>query len=141
MAYYFIDDISVIEIPKFDIHELEVNEHVILKNIYFETNKYAFLKASYKELEKLYNLLNENPNVSIKLEGHTDNVGNDTYNLALSRRRAAAVVNFLENKGVDGRQLESRGFGESRPIESNSSPGGRQLNRRVEINLLDTDRN
>ncbi|MBT8393470.1 MAG: OmpA family protein, partial [Bacteroidia bacterium] len=70
---------------------------------------------------------------------HTDNVGNDTYNLALSRRRAAAVVDFLENKGVDGRQLESRGFGESRPIEANSSAGGRQLNRRVEINLINPD--
>ncbi len=124
-------------IPESVLQEL----NYIAKNIYFETSKTTIKPRSYGDLTKIADILQEFPNVRFYIDGHTDNQGNDTYNLALSRRRAAVVVTFLENKGVDGRQLESRGFGESRPIESNSSAGGRQLNRRVEIQLISPDQN
>ncbi len=124
-------------IPESVLQEL----NYIAKNIYFETSKTTIKPRSYGDLTRIADILQEFPNVRFYIDGHTDNQGNDTYNLALSRRRAAVVVTFLENKGVDGRQLESRGFGESRPIESNSSPGGRQLNRRVEIQLISPDQN
>ena len=142
-----VDDCPTIPGPKSNngcptIPESVLKElNYIAKNIYFETAKAKIKPRSFGDLTRIAEILQQFPNVRFYIDGHTDNVGNDTYNLALSRRRAAAVVNFLENKGVDGRQLESRGFGESRPIESNSSPGGRQLNRRVEINLIDPDRN
>lgn len=144
-VYDDVDDCPTIPGPKSNngcptIPESVLKElNYIAKNIYFETAKATIKPRSYGDLTRIAEILQQFPNVRFYIDGHTDNVGNDTYNLALSRRRAAAVVTFLENKGVDGRQLESRGFGESRPIESNSSEGGRQLNRRVEINLIDPD--
>ena len=142
-----VDDCPTIPGPKSNngcptIPESVLKElNYIAKNIYFETGKAVIKPRSFGDLTRIADILQQFPNVRFYIDGHTDNVGNDTYNLALSRRRAAAIVTFLENKGVDGRQLESRGFGESRPIESNSSPGGRQLNRRVEINLINPDQN
>lgn len=140
-----VDDCPTIPGPKSNngcptIPESVLKElNYIAKNIYFETARAKIKPRSFGDLTRIADILQQFPNVRFYIDGHTDNVGNDTYNLALSRRRAAAVVTFLENKGVDGRQLESRGFGESRPIESNSSPGGRQLNRRVEISLIEPD--
>lgn len=119
------------EIPNSVLREL----NYIAKNIYFETGKNIIKPRSFSDLNKIADILKEFPNVHFFIDGHTDNVGNDTYNMSLSRRRAMAVKEYLESNGVDGRQLEARGFGESRPKTSNSSEGGRQLNRRVEINL------
>ena len=119
-------------IPNSVLQEL----NYIAKSIYFETAKAVIKPRSYGDLTKIAEILQEFPNVRFYIDGHTDSVGNDSYNLNLSRKRARAVKEFLESKGVDGAQLEARGFGESRPLASNSSPGGRQLNRRVEINLI-----
>ena len=77
------------------------------------------------------------PNVRFYVDGHTDSKGIDAYNLSLSKKRALAVKEFLENLGVNGNQLEARGFGETQPIASNATEGGRQLNRRVRINLIE----
>lgn len=125
------------EIPNSVLTEL----NYIAKNIYFETNKNVIKSRSYGDLIKIAEILREFPNVRFYIDGHTDSVGNDSYNLSLSRKRAEAVKIFLESNGVNGNQLEARGFGENRPITSNNSPGGRQLNRRVEINLINPDNN
>ena len=81
-------------------------------------------------------LLRECPNDSLAVEGHTDAIGTDTYNQALSERRAGAVMDYLAGKGVSSAQLSAKGFGESAPIAANDTADGRALNRRVELRLV-----
>ena len=136
MAYYFIDDITVKEIPKYNISEMDINEHIVLHNIYFETDKYDLLPGSYKELEKLYNLMKENPNLTIKIEGHTDYIGTDEHNLLLSENRAKAVQKYLISKGIEESKITYKGYGSSRPNSDNGTMEGRTENRRVEFVII-----
>lgn len=79
-------------------------------------------------------MLKAHADLRIRIEGHTDNVGNPDFNQKLSERRAAAVKTFLEKEyGIDGSRLEAQGFGDTRPVASNDTPEGRQANRRVEL--------
>ncbi len=136
MAYYFIDDIIVTEIPKYNISEMDINEHIVLHNIYFETDKYVLLPASFKELEKLYIFMKENPNLTIMIEGHTDNTGTDEHNLLLSKNRANAVQQFLVSKGIEESRIAYKGYGSSRPDSDNGTTEGRTENRRVEFVIV-----
>lgn len=77
--------------------------------------------------------LRECPNVRTEVEGHTDSVGSEVYNQALSQRRAESVASYLINHGVSSSRLEAKGLGESNPIADNSTEDGRALNRRVEL--------
>jgi outer membrane protein OmpA-like peptidoglycan-associated protein len=145
-AYYYIDDVVVKKIPPFlavpvkadDLTRipLEKGKTIPLKNIYFEFDKDELLPRSYVELHKLLKILKETPSLSIEVVGHTDNLGNDNYNLELSRHRALAVVDFLRSQGVSGKRLGSRGEGESKPIATNDTEEGRAQNRRVEFVVL-----
>jgi outer membrane protein OmpA-like peptidoglycan-associated protein len=82
-------------------------------------------------------MLSENPTIKVEIQGHTDSKGSDSYNLALSDRRAAAVVAYLvTNLGVDPSRLTSRGYGEGMPIATNDTDAGRALNRRVEFAII-----
>jgi outer membrane protein OmpA-like peptidoglycan-associated protein len=85
------------------------------------------------ELNKLVELMKDNPSVTIRINGYTDNVGNEADNLKLSDNRAKAVVNYLVNKGIDAKRLTSKGFGEMQPLADNSTEEGRTLNRRTEF--------
>ena len=78
-----------------------------------------------------------NPQVQMVVEGHTDSVGTEANNLAFSRLRAEAVVDYLVSRGVDAGRLEAVGFGETSPVADNDTAGGRQINRRIEVELLD----
>ena len=78
-----------------------------------------------------------NPQVQMVVEGHTDSVGSDADNLALSQRRAEAVVDYLVSRGVDIERLEAVGLGETSPVADNETADGRQINRRIEVDLLD----
>lgn len=119
------------EIPNAVLKEL----NYIAKRIFFETDRAVIKARSYNDLSRMADIMKKFTKIKFYVDGHTDSKGNDSYNMALSRRRAIAVKEFLENLGVNGNQLEARGFGSTRPIASNNSPGGRQLNRRVRINL------
>jgi outer membrane protein OmpA-like peptidoglycan-associated protein len=81
-------------------------------------------------------LLNETPTLRIRINGHTDNVGDDAANLKLSEQRAKAVHDFLLQKGIATARLAFKGFGEARPVESNDTPAGRGRNRRTEFEVL-----
>lgn len=108
-----------------------------LHDILFDTNQ-AFLRAeSYAELDRLIQLMNENPELKISLQAHTDNVCSQASNLKLSDRRAASVVQYLLENGIDGNRMKSKGFGASKPIASNDTEEGRQRNRRVEILVIE----
>lgn len=119
------------EIPNSVLKEL----NYIAKRIFFETNRAVIKSRSFNDLGKMADIMKKFPKVEFYVDGHTDAIGNYTYNMSLSRQRAIAVKVFLENLGVNGNQLEARGFGETRPIASNNYEGGRQLNRRVRIEL------
>ncbi len=108
----------------------------VLKNVFFDTDKADLRSESFAELDKLKLLLAENPTLRIELRGHTDNQGSDTHNLDLSSRRAKAVVTYLAQKGIAADRLQSKGFGESSPVDTNDTPDGRQNNRRTEFVVL-----
>jgi outer membrane protein OmpA-like peptidoglycan-associated protein len=113
-----------------------VNQTIVLKNIFFETNSAQLKNASTAELERLKSLLDENPNMRIQLNGHTDNVGNDGENMSLSNNRAKAVYDYLIKQNISVNRLSYKGFGENTPIASNDTPEGRQQNRRTEFLIL-----
>ena len=105
----------------------------VLKNLFFDTDKYDLKEKSITELEKILRFLNENPDLSIEISGHTDNTGSPSYNQQLSERRALAVYNYLLSKGIDKKRMLVKGYGQSRPIASNTTEEGKQQNRRIEF--------
>lgn len=109
---------------------------VVLKNILFESGSAKLLRHSDYELGKLYDLLTTNPTMSIAIHGHTDNVGAEAANLALSEQRAQAVVAYLTAKGIHPSRLAAKGFGESVTIDTNDTPQGRSNNRRTEFVIV-----
>ena len=116
--------------------KLEVGKVVRLKDIFFDSDKADLLPRSYVELDKLVIILKENPKLEIEIIGHTDNVGDSNYNLTLSRRRAAMVMDYLTRNGIVNSRLRANGFGDKQPIKPNDSEETRQLNRRVEFRIL-----
>lgn len=110
----------------------------ILDRVYFRTNSDQILRRSNRLLNNVADVINNHPEITmIRVEGHTDDRGDDDYNLDLSRRRAASVVAYLVRRDVDAGRLQARGFGEVNPIETNDTREGRAANRRVEFNLGD----
>ena len=108
--------------------------------IYFDTGKDTIQERSFDLLDEIASVINANPQLKkIRIEGHTDSVGGDLNNLRLSQARAAAVLKYLVNKGIEDGRLESRGFGETAPIDSNDTEEGRAANRRVEFLIVDQD--
>jgi outer membrane protein OmpA-like peptidoglycan-associated protein len=103
----------------------------------FETGSDKVSESSYGELNKVYDFMYSYPNISIQLQGHTDNKGSYEYNLDLSSRRAEAAKKYLLNKGIASSCLSSVGFGFTRPIDSNDTPEGRQRNRRTEFIVVE----
>jgi outer membrane protein OmpA-like peptidoglycan-associated protein/tetratricopeptide (TPR) repeat protein len=111
----------------------EENEPIILKNILFETGSYQLKEESFFELDQLFRLLSDNSKLKIEVRGHTDNVGDDAANQLLSENRAKSVYDYLVQKGISKDRLTFVGFGESKPIASNESEIGREINRRTEF--------
>ncbi len=113
-----------------------VGEAVVLKNIFFDTDKFILKDESLAELNKLLGLLIQNPNLKIEISGHTDNVGSADHNLELSRNRAKAVYEFLIEHKVDNSRLSFAGYGFQKPIDENTTEGGRANNRRTEFKVI-----
>lgn len=108
-----------------------------LKAINFETGSDQLTQSSYDILDKMASILLEYPNMVIEVAGHTDNVGNSQSNLTLSERRATAVADYLQSKGVKTNQLKAIGYGQTRPIATNETEEGRLQNRRVMFTVLE----
>lgn len=113
-----------------------VGEKVVLRNIFFETDKYELLPDSKAELEKLISFLAKNTELHIEIGGHTDNEGSDIHNMTLSLNRAKAVYDYLIANGISADKLSYKGYGETMPIESNDTPVGRANNRRTEFKVI-----
>ncbi len=109
---------------------------VNLGNILFDFNKYNLKKEYEKKLDALADVLRKYQSIDIVISGHTDNIGTEKYNQALSESRAKSVADYLIKKGIASSRISYIGFGSTRPIADNSKEEGRQKNRRVEIKLI-----
>lgn len=102
----------------------------------FAVNSSSLLPGAYDEVNRVAQVLNQYPQTTIVISGHTDSTGSEQYNQALSERRANAVKNALVGMGVNPARMTTIGFGKSKPVASNASEAGRQLNRRVELRIV-----
>lgn len=115
---------------------MKEGQSVVLKNIFFETDKYDLKPTSQAELNKLVDLLNENPEMKIEIGGHTDNVGSKDYNQKLSENRAKSVFEYLIQKGITKERLSYKGYNFEQPVTTNDTPEGRAQNRRTEFKVI-----
>jgi outer membrane protein OmpA-like peptidoglycan-associated protein len=115
---------------------IEIGEVVRLNNIFFDLAKATLRPESFPELDRVVKYMLDNPTMEIAMAGHTDNIGSDDANLTLSADRSKAVKDYIVSKGITENRITSNGFGESKPIASNETDDGRQLNRRVEFTIL-----
>jgi outer membrane protein OmpA-like peptidoglycan-associated protein len=125
------------EEPKEEIKQDVIKKiNAFSKTILFDTGKATIKSESFNSLDAIVAVLNEYPTANFKVEGHTDSAGKPASNLKLSKERAAAVKKYLADKGVNASRLTSEGYGSKKPIASNKTAKGKNLNRRVEINLV-----
>lgn len=129
---YIGDSLNISLVP------LKVGRKVILHNLFFATGKTQILPQSEQALNELSDFLRDNPTVSIRITGHTDNVGSDKANLTLSEGRAKAVRSEIIKRGIAAERIEAEGKGETEPIADNATEEGRAQNRRVEFTIIAT---
>jgi len=120
-----------------ELKNIKVGSNIALRNVFFNSGKWDVKSDSYAELDRLVALLSDIPSLKIEISGHTDNVGSVSFNELLSQRRADAVVNYLVGKGVDKKRLSAKGYGQSKPVDSNNTAEGRALNRRTEFEIIE----
>lgn len=116
--------------------KIQKSGHVAVYGIHFDTGKFAILPDSENALQQVLKLLQDNPGLKLRVEGHTDNVGAKAANQILSQKRAQAVMGWLIANGIDASRLTAQGFGDSKPVADNSTEAGRAKNRRVELAKL-----
>jgi len=143
----FLSDMRRIDVPdnwvkevynlNVELIKVKVGKKVVLNNILFETGKSLLTSDSYKELDRLLNIMKENAHMKIEISGHTDKTGSEPLNFKLSGARAKAVVDYLIQKGIDSSRMEFRGYGSLQPISDNTTAAGRTKNRRVEFKILE----
>lgn len=139
----FINDsmyVDVFDQPKNEyiisrkVNFLDINKVMVISNdILFDFNKSEIKPVYYKNLKNLTKFLKLRNSIEISINGHTDNIGSDSYNLGLSLARANSVMNFLIKNGISANRLSVNGYGKTHPISPNDTEEGRQLNRRIEI--------
>jgi outer membrane protein OmpA-like peptidoglycan-associated protein len=116
---------------------LTVGKSLPIRQLYFEKTKSVILDTSLPALDNLYQLMKQNPQLKISIEGHTDNIGDVSLNQELSLQRAKAVEDYLLQKGIDEGRMTTVGYGGSKPIASNDREEMRKLNRRVEFTVVE----
>jgi OOP family OmpA-OmpF porin len=147
-AYYYID--AVLVVPKFKIQRqlaenvapgfvperAAFNTPYVLKNIQFEINSATLTPGSFAELDRLSEFLFAHKEIKIEISGHTDDVGEDAYNMDLSRKRAESVKAYLISKQIEASSISSLGYGKTQPLIQSTSTDARKLNRRVEVRFI-----
>jgi len=119
----------------------EISQEVIrkveyaAKNIYFNTGSSKLLSRSFKPLNEVVDILKQNTDLSLSIDGHTDNTGPSAFNQSLSQKRAEAVKAYMISKGISAGRLTAAGYGQDQPVADNNTAAGRQQNRRVELKL------
>ena len=121
----------------FKLKQIKVGVAYNLQDVYFDTDSDNLKPKSIKVIEGFYDFLKDNPNVKVEIQGHTDNVGSDAYNLKLSEARAKAVYDLLVAMGIPPGQMTYKGYGERQPVASNKTEAGRAKNRRTVFLITD----
>jgi len=141
----YIAEVESVEIvaKEASVHNVELGvlpKKMTLKGVFFDSGTATIKRESFAVLEEAATFLLQNDALEVVIEGHTDSTGSAETNMALSQRRADAVLKFLVvNYGVTPNRLDARGLGPQEPIASNESPDGRALNRRIEFRLEETE--
>ncbi|HTE10743.1 MAG TPA: OmpA family protein, partial [Chitinophagaceae bacterium] len=115
---------------------IEIGQVVRLNNVFFDFDKFDLRPESFVELDRVVDLLKENPGIEIEMSAHTDSKGSDDYNMKLSDNRAKSVSQYIISKGIASSRIVSQGYGETKPVAGNETDDGRQLNRRVEFKIM-----
>jgi outer membrane protein OmpA-like peptidoglycan-associated protein len=118
-----------------ELKNIAIGSKIALRNIFFDIGKSTLRPESNTELDRLVKLMKDVPTLKIEISGHTDNTGSATINESLSQSRAEAVVTYLATKGIVANRMTSKGYGSSKPIATNATEEGRQLNRRTEFEI------
>jgi outer membrane protein OmpA-like peptidoglycan-associated protein len=128
------------------LDKIILEKSIVLENIYYEFAKWDITPVAAQELDKLVNILIDNPEINIELSSHTDSVDTESYNMRLSQRRAESAVNYIIQAGISPTRIVARGYGETRPIAPNTNPDGtdnpegRAKNRRTEFKVISISR-
>ena len=156
-SYYFIDMVSVeplfqtnqskitmepektMEKVDYDIERIVLDKRFVIKNVNFKLNSIELNIQTEKELNNIVRFLNENQSTQITISGHTDNIGTDSFNLLLSERRAESVATYLSEKGIDKERIDTVGYGNTIPLNQNSTEAERKVNRRVEFIIIENN--
>jgi peptidoglycan-associated lipoprotein len=118
------------------LNKIEVERTIVIDNIYYDFNKADIREDASEELDKIVQLLEDNPNIAIELGSHTDSRGKDDFNLKLSQRRAESAVAYIVSKGIEPERITARGYGETTPlIEEATTEEEHQRNRRTEFKV------
>jgi len=117
----------------------KAGDTLVLRGVTFEYNSAELTPDSRTILDQVADELTSAGAINVELSGHTDSAGDDSYNQALSERRAASVKQYLAERGIDPARLQSHGFGETQPVAGNETEDGRRLNRRVELKVIGSD--
>ena len=138
-------DPSLMDVDISNTKKFKPGDKIILERIYFDFDKDNIRDESVIELSKLYYFMTSNPEMIVEVAGHTDSRGTDEYNIDLSRRRAKSVQKWLDERGIKAKRVDTKGYGEAKPIADNLKPNGeddsdgRQMNRRIELTILSVD--
>ncbi|MCK5834092.1 OmpA family protein, partial [bacterium] len=116
--------------------KLRKGESIRVK-VYFETAKWDITHQGTKDLQEAYRILKAYPEMRVLIEGHTDSKGTDEYNRELSIKRAKSIKSWLITQGIADNRLETIGYGETRPVDTNETPDGRANNRRIEFRCIE----
>ncbi|UOQ68268.1 OmpA family protein [Hymenobacter volaticus] len=118
------------------LEPVRAGRSIVLNNLFFDTKQYELKPKSRTELNRLVGFMKQYPDVQVEVSGHTDDVGSDDDNLALSQNRAKSVYSYLVSQGVKAERLRFKGYGENKPLVANDSESHRQQNRRIELRIL-----
>ena len=130
-----------IQLKELNAKQTERGLMITLGDVLFRTNKAQLQSGGLRNVQKLADFLNQYPQYKVLVEGHTDNIGSNSANQDLSERRAYAVRTALNDMGINGDRIRTRGYADAFPVADNDSAASRQLNRRVEIILSDANGN
>ncbi|RLD75529.1 MAG: hypothetical protein DRJ10_15105, partial [Bacteroidetes bacterium] len=135
--YFHLPDSNLtIKVP---LQPIEIDKVFVLKNIFFDTDKYKLKAKSFAELNRLIYFLNKNSQLKIEIQGHTDNTGTKTHNQSLSSNRAKSVYNYLIKNNISKNRLSFKGYAATKPIANNNTIKGRAKNRRTAFKILSTE--
>ena len=140
--HFFVNDAinfgenEALVVRNYSLKKMESGAKLVIENILFNSGNATLKPQSFESLNKFAELLRKNPTVRIEVSGHTDNTGSASLNKKLSKDRALTVKNYLVNKGIEDERITYAGYGFEQPIAPNTTPEGREQNRRVEIKVI-----